>query len=123
MRPLLLLLPISLFATEHKLATTPQHVVWGHYWSASQPVLTIKSGDIVETTTMITSTPERLRAAGVAEDQIQPEFKAIADTVKDKGPGGHILNGPIYIEGAAPGDTLEVRILTIKGAIPYAYNA
>ena len=34
--------------------------------------------------------------------------------VKDKGPAGHILTGPIYIEGAEPGDTLEVRIQEIK---------
>jgi acetamidase/formamidase len=42
--------------------------------------------------------------------------------VKDKGPGGHILTGPIYIEGAEAGDVLEVHILGIKLAIPYAYN-
>lgn len=40
-----------------------------------------------------------------------------------RGPGGHILTGPITIEGAEPGDTLEVRILKIDLAIPYAYNA
>jgi len=45
------------------------------------------------------------------------------DQVKDKGPGGHILTGPIYIEDAQPGDVLEVTILAIKLAIPYAYNA
>jgi acetamidase/formamidase len=43
--------------------------------------------------------------------------------VTDKGPGGHILTGPIYVEGAEPGDVLEVRIKSIKPAIPYAYNA
>jgi len=42
--------------------------------------------------------------------------------VKDKGPGGHILTGPIYIEDAQPGDVLEVKILSIKLAIPYAYK-
>ncbi len=123
MRSLLVALAIPIFAAEHNLPPTPANVVVGHYWSQSKPVLRIKDGDIVLTTTMITSTPERLRAAGVAEDQIQPELKAIVETVKDKGPGGHILNGPIYIEGAEPGDTLEVRILSIKPAIEYAYNA
>lgn len=113
----------ALQAAEHTLAATPDNVVWGYYWSAAKPVLRIQSGDFVTLTTMITSTPERLRAAGVAEDQIQPELKAIAEHVKDKGPGGHILNGPIFIEGAAPGDTLEVRIVDVKPAIPYAYNA
>src|SRR5262249_44433912 len=43
--------------------------------------------------------------------------------VKNKGPGGHILTGPIYVEGAEVGDVLEVRILKIKLAIPYAYNS
>jgi acetamidase/formamidase len=40
-----------------------------------------------------------------------------------RGPGGHILTGPIAIEGAEPGDTLEVRIRKVDLAIPYAYNA
>ena len=40
----------------------------------------------------------------------------------DKGPGGHILTGPIYIEGAEPGDVLEVRILKIELTSPFAYN-
>jgi acetamidase/formamidase len=42
--------------------------------------------------------------------------------VKDRGPGGHILTGPVYVEGAEPGDVLEVRIEAIQLAIPYAYN-
>jgi acetamidase/formamidase len=123
MRLFLCLFTVSVFGAEYKLAPSPATVVWGYYWSGAKPVLQIKSGDIIETTTMITSTPERLRTAGVAESQIQPELKAIAAEVTDKGPGGHILNGPIYIEGAGPGDTLEVRILSIKPAITYAYNA
>jgi acetamidase/formamidase len=42
--------------------------------------------------------------------------------VTDKGPGGHILTGPVFVEGAEPGDALEVRILSIDLAIPYGYN-
>lgn len=123
MRRLFPFLVLPLVAAEYKLAPTPANVVWGYYWSAAKPALRIKAGDIVETTTMITSTPERLKAAGVADSDVQPELRAIAEVVKDKGPGGHILNGPIFVEGAEPGDTLEVRILDIKLAIPYAYNA
>ncbi len=33
------------------------------------------------------------------------------------------MSGPIFVEGAEPGDTLEVRIVGIKYAIPYAYNS
>src|SRR6266567_8079064 len=39
-----------------------------------------------------------------------------------KGPGGHILTGPVFVEGAEPGDALEVKILSIDLAIPYGYN-
>src|SRR5207302_11243306 len=42
--------------------------------------------------------------------------------VTDKGPGGHILTGPIHVEGAEPGDTLEVHIRKINLALPYSYN-
>ncbi len=41
----------------------------------------------------------------------------------DKGPGAHILTGPVYVEGAEPGDVLEVQIKAIRLAVPYAYNS
>src|SRR6185295_3530331 len=75
-----------------------------------------------EVHTLLTSTPPRLEAAGVPPDQIEQSLRDIVSEVKDRGPGGHILTGPIYVEGAEPGDVLEVRILSIDLAIPYAYN-
>ena len=39
-----------------------------------------------------------------------------------RGPGGHILTGPVYVEGAEPGDTLEVKVLSIDLPIDYGYN-
>jgi acetamidase/formamidase len=77
---------------------------------------------VVEIQTMTTSSPTVLAAEGVKDADIQPELKAIYAEVKDKGPGGHILTGPIFIEGAAPGDVLEVRIQKIGLSIPYATN-
>ncbi|HEY5337465.1 MAG TPA: acetamidase/formamidase family protein, partial [Rhizomicrobium sp.] len=109
-------------ATTYTLAATPSTVEWGHYDPATKPVLTIKSGDTVVFDTLITNSPKGLEKAGVPADQVQASLKAIFDQVKDKGPGGHILTGPVYIEGAEPGDTLEVRIVKIDLAIPYAYN-
>ena len=104
------------------LKPTPKTVAWGYYDAAAPPVLRIKSGDTVEIQTLLTSEPDRLEGAGVAPDQVEQSLRDIVSHVKDKGPGGHILTGPIYIEGAEPGDVLEVRILSIKLAIPYAYN-
>src|SRR5436189_149036 len=120
---LLAVLVFTASAADFQLKATPATVAWGYYWSAAKPVLRIKSGDRVEMQTMLTNSPERLAAAGVKDADIEPALKAIYADVKDKGPGGHILTGPIFIEGAEPGDVLEVRIKSIKLAIPYAYNA
>jgi acetamidase/formamidase len=117
------LLALAANGADYQLKATPGTVAWGYYWSAAKPVLRIKSGDRVEIQTMLTNTPDRLAAAGVKDEEIETELKAITAEVKDKGPGGHILTGPIFVEGAEPGDTLEVRILNIKYSVPYAYNS
>lgn len=106
----------------HQLPATPETVAWGYYWSEAEPVLRISSGDIVEVVTMITSRPDRLEQAGISADQIQQSLRDIVDQVTDRGPGGHILTGPIYVEGADPGDVLEVRVLSVDLEIPYGYN-
>jgi acetamidase/formamidase len=109
-------------ATVHRLEAGPGTVAWGHYDAAAAPVLRIASGDIIDVDTLLTSTPDRLERAGVAPDQVQASLRAIVDQVKDRGPGGHILTGPVYVEGAQPGDALEVRILEISLPIAYGYN-
>jgi acetamidase/formamidase len=117
------LLALAANGADYQLKATPGTVAWGYYWSAAKPVLRIKSGDRVEIQTVLTNSPDRLAAAGVKDEEIEAELKAITAEVKDKGPGGHILTGPIFVEGAEPGDTLEVRILNIKYSVPYAYNS
>src|SRR5207245_3810756 len=94
----------------YTLKPTPKTVAWGYYDANTPPVLRIKSGDTVEIQTLITNSPQRLEEAGVPPDQVEQSLRDITDQVKDKGPGGHILTGPIYIEDAQPGDVLEVRI-------------
>jgi acetamidase/formamidase len=124
MRFLLVLLSVcTAHAADYQLKAGPGTVVWGNYSAAAKPVLRIKSGDTVEVQTMLTNSPDRLMSAGVKPEQVEPELKAIYAEVKDKGPGGHILTGPIFVEGAEPGDVLEVRIVKIKLSIPYAYNS
>lgn len=118
---LALLLP-AIHAADYRLKASPETIVWGYYSAAAKPVLHVKSGDTVTIDTMITNSPDRLAAAGVKPDQVEPELRAIYEKVKDKGPGGHILTGPIYVDGAEPGDALEIRILKIIPRIPYAYN-
>jgi acetamidase/formamidase len=108
----------------YRLEATPATVAYGYYWSDAAPVLRIDSGDIIDVDTLLTNTPAGLAKAGVADDKIQASLKAIVNEVtgERRGPGGHILTGPVYVEGAEPGDVLEVKILSIELPLDYGYN-
>jgi acetamidase/formamidase len=106
----------------YTLEPSPKTIEWGYYDATVPPVLRIRSGDTVDIHTLITSSPQRLEGAGIPPDQIESSLREIFQQVTVKGPGPHILTGPIYIEDAQPGDVLEVRILSIHLAVPYAYN-
>jgi acetamidase/formamidase len=115
--------PAGSAGTFYQLKPTPKTITWGYYDPKTPAVLRIKSGDTVEIQTLLASNPERFESAHIPLDQIEQSMRDIFDQVKEKGPGTHILTGPIYIEGAEPGDVLEVRIQKIQLAIPYALNA
>src|SRR5437016_13984543 len=105
------------------LKPTPKTVAWGYYDAKAAPVLRVKSGDTVEIQTLITNSPERLEKAGVPKDQVEQSLRDITEQVKDKGPGGHILTGPIYIEDAQPGDVrnnFDFRVGKIIRELPMA---
>jgi len=106
----------------HRLPATPQTVAYGYYSAAAKPALRVAPGDTIEVETLITSRPDRLEAAGVPPGEVEQSLRDIVSQVTDRGPGGHILTGPVYVEGADSGDVLEVRILSIDLAIPYGYN-
>jgi len=107
----------------YQLKPSPKTVAWGYYDAKTPPALRIKSGDTVEMQTLVTASRERFEAVGLWPDRVEPAFREIYDQVKDHGPGMHMLTGPVYVEGAEPGDVLEVRIQNIRLAIPYALNA
>jgi len=108
----------------HRLVASPATVVYGYYWAEAKPVLRIASGDVIDVDTLLTSTPTSLQQAGVPPEKIQDSLKSIvAEVTGDRrGPGGHILTGPVFIDGAQPGDALEVKILSIDFPIDYGYN-
>src|ERR1043166_4062738 len=121
---LLLAAPAPALSAQHfpHLAATPKTVAYGYYSAAATPVLRIASGDTIEVETLITNRPDRLEAAGVAPADVQQSLRDIVSQVTDRGPGGHILTGPIFVEGADSGDVLEVRILRIDLSLRYGYN-
>jgi len=108
----------------HRLEATPKTVAYGYYWSQATPALRIQSGDVIDLDTLLTNTPMGLQRAGLPPEKIQASLKSIvAEVTGDRmGPGGHILTGPVYVEGAEPGDALEVKILSIDFPIDYGYN-
>jgi acetamidase/formamidase len=115
----------SLAASDHLLKITPETVAWGYYWSAAKPVLTVQSGDTVTVECVSVGNPATLERAGLPADQVEADIRRLyAEVPKEKkGPGGHPLTGPIAIEGAMPGDVLEVRIKEIRLRSGYAFNS
>ncbi|MDH3424550.1 MAG: acetamidase/formamidase family protein, partial [Gemmatimonadota bacterium] len=106
---------------DHRLPLTPENIHWGYYDASIPPALTIRSGDRVHFENMLARGLERLRVAGFDEARFTEAMLEVerAETVRV---GSHPLNGPISVEGAEPGDVLEVRILEIGFLTPYGVS-
>jgi acetamidase/formamidase len=111
----------------------PENLAWGAFPKDKAPVLRVKSGQTVRIDT--------LSHAGATQDEHPVEYLAKYGVKKDEvlkdvldfwearpklrqagNGGGHILTGPIYVEDAAPGDMLEVQILSLTTRVPYGMN-
>jgi acetamidase/formamidase len=107
----------------HDLPLRPETVHWGYYDAKIPAALRIASGDRVRVETMIAGGLQRLRLAGVPESDIPESLKAVEQRVTERGPGAHPMSGPIFVDGARPGDVLEVRILAIDYLHNFGVNA
>jgi acetamidase/formamidase len=112
------------------LRSTPDTVLWGYIAANLPPAVTIKSEQIVQVEALshqgLTTAhdPEKFFGRhGISAQDVLPDAKVVFSEVKrPKGASVHILTGPIYVDGAEPGDTLEVRVLDIKFRVPYGVN-
>ncbi len=95
----------------HLLPATMETTQWGWFNNAQPPVLHVDSGDSIVFETMMHSHNQVV--PGTTIEQI----KKLRTDFPGRGP--HTLTGPVYIEGAEPGDTLKVRINKI---VPRAYG-
>ena len=92
------------------------------------PILHVKSGQTVLVNTLshggLTEDPvDYFAKAGIPAKDVLPDAVAVGKaTSRGSGFGGHVLTGPIYIEGAEPGDMLEVRILKVTPRTYYGVN-
>lgn len=102
----------------HILRATPKTVHWGYFDAALAPATTVKSGDLVQIEAVT-------HHAGDAPELMMDEsIKALYDGVpiEERCPGVHIMTGPIFVEGAKPGDMLEVQYLDMRTRLPYGSN-
>ncbi|NUQ30788.1 MAG: acetamidase [Acidobacteriaceae bacterium] len=103
---------------------TSKTVSWGYYGSM-HPAATVHSGDTVVMQTLSTCGPaDRLIARGVKREDIPAYNDEVYQNypAAEKGPGGHILTGPVEIAEAEPGDVLEVQILKVDIDANFACN-
>ena len=118
---------------DHVLPSRPETLNWGWYPIDKEPVLRISSGETVRihTLTHVGATQnedpvEFLTGLGVPREEILDDvidFWASREGRPREGRSGHVITGPIHVEGAEPGDMLEIRILDIETRVPWGVNS
>jgi acetamidase/formamidase len=111
--------PLDDFAiVRHDLPANSKTVIWEVWDARIPPVLKIQPGDVVTIDTL-SGEPEDL--PGDKTLKILDEHREVLANT-ERGAGPHLLTGPIYVEGAEPGDVLEVRIEEIKLRQSWGWN-
>ncbi|MGL5940130.1 MAG: acetamidase/formamidase family protein [Waterburya sp.] len=113
---------------QYLIRSTPENVIWGKLFTAdSQPILTVKSGEIVTIETISHEgilddqgdTVEFFTQAGIDKADILRDQLVVKEQIKRTAPGPHVITGPVYIEDAQPGDVLEIQTVSIDYRVPY----
>ena len=112
------------------LSSTPENVIWGWIAADRAPVLRVKPGDAVRIDTVthqgINTRDDPVTyfgRAGISAEKVLPDAIEIFQRVKrEENAGPHLLTGPVYVDGAQPGDMLEVRVLDVAIRVPYGVN-
>lgn len=116
---------------DYHMRSTPEQTVLGGFPINAPPVLTIESGDIVRVdglsqtgVTNATFSPVTFYGAlGVAPEEILQDAIDFWNSVPSRiRYGPHICTGPLYLEGAEPGDSIEIQILDVYQRVNYGVN-
>ncbi len=102
----------------HHLRATPETCHWGYFSAAQPPALRVNSGDLIWAESVT-------QHAGDAPDLLMDEgIRALYAGIPQsmRGPGVHVLTGPVFVKGAEPGDMLEVRYLSMEPRLGYGSN-
>jgi acetamidase/formamidase len=103
--------------THHHLPATPETVHWGFWDAALEPQLRIASGDTV-TIDSLSGEPKDLPPD---KSLLLPEHETVLAGAQ-RGSGPHLLTGPVWVEGAEPGDVLEVVIQDVQLRQDWGWN-
>jgi acetamidase/formamidase len=104
-------------AAVYDLKATPGTVHRGFFDASLKPVLKIDSGSVIRLETS-TGNPRYFEKLGVPKEKIPRELYAEYEGVDNDGRGDHTLTGPIFVNGAEPGDMIEVRIRSVDVRLP-----
>jgi len=109
------------------LPSTVPNIIRGEFNNTRSPVLRIQSGQTVKIDTVshggtVADPVAFFAPAGIGPSEILKDVMDIGAATAANGWGGHVLTGPIYIEGAEPGDMLEVKIISVEPRVPYGVN-
>ncbi len=103
----------------YTLPATKETVQWGWFDVNEKPKLMVNSGDTVSIETWYHAL-DQIKPAPTDDTLKGPDMDELAKLRKENDGGGpHSITGPIYVNDAEPGDTLEIRILKI---VPKAYG-
>ncbi len=94
----------------HELDDRLDHLVWGHMAASIPAILNVSSGDTVTIDALPAGPKERLPSD---RGRVLPSHLALVES-RDPYLGSHVLSGPIHVNGAEPGDVLQVDILDIE---------
>ncbi len=103
--------------TAHELHSSPETVHWGYFDARLKPKLHVRSGDTV-TIHCVSGAPDIVPEPPY---RMLPEQYAIHAAHKPH-LGAHILTGPVHVEGAMPGDSLEIEVLDIRFRTDWGWN-
>jgi len=113
-----------------RVPSTLGNVVRGHIPANVPPIMRVKPGQLVTIDTLshqgINTGDDPIAffaRGGIKSEEVLKDVVDIYGRIKPPPGGGtHVLTGPIYVEGAEPGDMLEVRVVDVLFRVPYGVN-
>ena len=104
---------------QHELPATPENIAWGYIDAARPAVLRVASGDTV-----------RLASWAAAREADLPPDRSLVQAGHlealhrcPPGPTSHMITGPVHVEGAEPGDVLQIDILEVTPIDRWGWTA